>query len=330
MSRYLITGGLGFIGTALADTLLSHGHQVRIIDNLSAGRPNGVSPDRELLIGDVADRVLVAEAMDGVDGCFHLATSSRATCGIDDIACNNLPGMINVLLAAKSAGGSPVPVVYASSAITYGDNAHTSLREQVTARPLTTAAADKTNIEMRARVASLAHGVPTTGLRLFSVYGPVTAPVTPDSGVVASFIECILGGRPVTIHGDGQQTRDFVYLPDAVKFFTAAMSMPARQPAIYNVCTGRATRVDQLAQTLFSLLGRPAEILYGSARKGDLRSSVGNPDHAIRHLGLRAGTTLAEGLQQTISTRSDSMEGDGARTGSAGRPRSQAVAVSVG
>ena len=305
MSRYLITGGLGFIGTALASTLSVMGHQVRIIDNLSGGRRNDIPADWELMIGDVGDRVLVGEAMSGVDGCFHLATSgTSAACESDDIACNNLPGMINVLLAAKeNTGRKTVPVVYASSSITYGDNAHTSLREDVTARPLTIAAADKASIEMWARVASLTHGIPTTGLRLFDVYGHAPSPYTPGSGVVATFIERIMSDQAVTIYGDGQQTRDFVYLQDAVKFFVTAMSMPTSQPEIYNVCTGRPTNVEQLAHMLFSLCGKPVEIRYAPARKYDIRSSVGNPEYAIRHLGLRAGTTLAEGLQQILSHR---------------------------
>ena len=129
------------------------GHQVRIIDNLSGGRRNDIPADWELMIGDVGDRVLVGEAMSGVDGCFHLATSSElATQQDDDIGCNNLPGMINVLSSARDAGTrQPVPVVYASSSITYGDNAHNSLHENVAARPLTSAAADRTAISVIGR-----------------------------------------------------------------------------------------------------------------------------------------------------------------------------------
>ena len=303
MSRYLITGGLGFIGAALANSLNAAGHRIRIIDNLSSGRRDSVMADCELLVGDVGDSALVKEAMSGVDGCFHLATSvESAGQDNDDIGCNNLPGMINVLSAARNTGGSnPVPVVYASSSITYGDNAHTSLREDVTARPLTSAAADKAAIEMRARVATLAHGIPTTGLRLFSVYGPgPQRGAGNDNGVVAVFMEDILNGRAITIYGDGHQTRDFVYLSDAVKFFTAAMSMPPSQPSIYNVCTGRQTSIRQLASMLCSLCGKPVEMSCAAARKGDIRASVGNPEHAIRHLGLRASTTLAEGLKQIL------------------------------
>jgi UDP-glucose 4-epimerase len=228
MSRYLITGGLGFIGAALGKRLAAAGHQVRIIDNLSGGRRDSATPDCELLVGDVGDRQLVREAMAGVDGCFHLATSSESAAQQDDdIGCNNLPGMINVLSAARDAGArQPVPVVYASSSITYGDNAHTSLHEDLAARPLTSAAADKAAIEMRASVAALAHGIPTTGLRLFSVYGPAASRRAGSSGVVARFLDSILPGRGITIYGDGHQTRDFVYLADAVKFFTTAMALP--------------------------------------------------------------------------------------------------------
>ena len=303
MSRYLITGGLGFIGAALGKSLAAAGHQVRIIDNLSGGHRDCATPDGELLVGDVADSQLVREAMAGVDGCFHLATSSElATQQDDDIGCNNLPGMINVLSSARDAGTrQPVPVVYASSSITYGDNAHTSLHEDLAARPLTSAAADKAAIEMRASVAALAHGIPTTGLRLFSVYGPAPHPQANSSGVVASFLDSILAGRGITIYGDGHQTRDFVYLADAVKFFITAMAMPPAQPSIYNVCTGRQTSIRQLADMLCSLCGKAVQITRAPARRGDIRTSVGNPEQAIRHLGLRAGTALADGLAQMLA-----------------------------
>ncbi len=303
MSRYLITGGLGFIGAALGKSLAAAGHQVRIIDNLSGGRRDSATPDCELLVGDVGDRQLVREAMAGVDGCFHLATSSESAAQQDDdIGCNNLPGMINVLSAARDAGArQPVPVVYASSSITYGDNAHTSLHEDLAARPLTSAAADKAAIEMRASVAALAHGIPTTGLRLFSVYGPAASRRAGSSGVVARFLDSILPGRGITIYGDGHQTRDFVYLADAVKFFTTAMALPPKQPSIYNVCTGRQTSIRQLADMLCSLCGKSVEITHAPARRGDIRTSVGNPELAIRQLGLRAATPLADGLQQMLA-----------------------------
>jgi UDP-glucose 4-epimerase len=122
---------------------------------------------------------------------------------------------------------------------------------------------------------------------------------------VAAFLECIRQGHAITIYGDGHQTRDFIYLADTVKFFITAMSMPPKQPAIYNVCTGRQTSIRQRADMLCSLCGIPVEMRYEAPRKGDIRSSVGNPEHAIRHLGLRAATTLAEGLRQMLSQRSD-------------------------
>jgi UDP-glucose 4-epimerase len=303
MSRYLITGGLGFIGAELANALCAAGHQVRIIDNLSSGHHDNVSTACDVRIGDVNDEMLVDEAMAGVDGCFHLATSSEFHGqDNDDLGCNSLQGMINVLSAAKAAAdNSPVPVVYASSSITYGDNAHTSLHEDVTTRPLTSAAADKAAIEMRASVAALAHGIPTTGLRLFSVYGPAPHRQARSCGVVASFLDSILAGRGITIYGDGHQTRDFVYLADAVKFFITAMAMPPAQPSIYNVCTGRQTSIRQLADMLCSLCGKAVQITRAPARRGDIRTSVGNPEQAIRHLGLRAGTALADGLAQMLA-----------------------------
>jgi len=306
MSHYLITGGLGLIGAELVKELSASGHRIRIIDNLSSGQRNSIEDNCELVIGDVNDETLVSEVMSGVDGCFHLATPDESSDqDSDDLGCNNLQGMINVLSAAKnSAVHSPVPVVYASSSITYGDNAHTSLNEDVTTRPLTSAAADKVAIELRARVATLAHGIPTTGLRLFSIYGHSRHESGVNKGVIDIFMERMMTGQAITIYGDGQQTRDFVYLPDVVKFFTAAMSKPAQQPAIYNVCTGKQTSMQQLAHMLFSLYNKQIEIRHAPAQKGDIRSSVGNPDLAIRHLGIRARTHLADGLKQILACQS--------------------------
>ena len=319
MSRYLITGGLGFIGTELARTLAASGHQVRIIDKLSSGHQNTPCDDCEVIIGDVNDSILVGEAISGVDGCFHLATSNESYGqDNDDLNCNNLQGMINVLSAAKAASTkSALPIVYASSSITYGDNAHTSLGEDLTVRPLTSAAADKVGIELRARVATLAHGIPTTGLRLFSVYGQTPHAASPGKSVIATFIERIMNGQAITIYGDGEQTRDFVYLADVVNFFTTAMTITPRRPALYNVCTGRQTSIQQLAHMLFSLCGKSVEIRCAPAHKGDIRSSVGNPELAIRHLGLRARTTLADGLKQML-TRHSSRTAVGNRSAAAG------------
>ena len=175
MKRWLVTGGCGFIGSHLVDALLARGDTVRILDDLSTGKRHDVLAGAELRVGDVADRDEVARALTGVDGCFHLAAvASVERCTQDWLGSHrtNLTGTVTVFDAARSAGPSPLPVVYASSAAVYGDNPHVPLSETATTRPLSAYGADKLACEFHAQVAWGVHRVPNLGLRFFNVYGP--------------------------------------------------------------------------------------------------------------------------------------------------------------
>ena len=194
MALYLITGGCGFIGSHLAEDLLAQGHSVRVIDNLSTGKISNlpasrVPTDCELVIGDITDKARLEQCFDGVDYCFHLAAIASVQLSNEDWAGThqvNLTGSINVFDAARMR---QVPVVYASSAAVYGDNAESPLTESAVLRPLTAYGADKLGSELHARVASFVHSVPTTGLRFFNVYGPRQDSSSPYSGVISIFAE---------------------------------------------------------------------------------------------------------------------------------------------
>ncbi|MBM3546336.1 MAG: NAD-dependent epimerase/dehydratase family protein [Alphaproteobacteria bacterium] len=301
MGRYLVTGGAGFIGSHLVDALLARGDEAVVLDDLSTGHLSNLPPGVRVIQGDVADVNAVSSAVTGVDGCFHLAAVASVQRSNEDwlgTHRTNLTGTITVLDAARTAGsnGSQIPVVYASSAAVYGDAKDLPISETTPTRPLTAYGADKLGSELHARVASHVHGVPTTGMRFFNVYGPRQDPKSPYSGVISVFAESVMTGRRIGIHGDGGQTRDFIFVGDVVDHLMAAMATSTTTSRVFNVCTGNATSILYLARTLMKAAGRSFEIKHGPARAGDIRESVGDPSRAIAGLGLRAVTPLADGL----------------------------------
>lgn len=299
---YLVTGGAGFIGSHLVDALLLRGDQVRVLDDLSTGKRANLDPRATLIEASITDPDIVAAAMAGTDGCFHLAAiASVARANEDWVGTHhvNMGGSLNVLEAARRHGG--VPVVYASSAAVYGDVSGVAA-EDLCPAPLSAYGADKLGSELHARVGARVHGVPSVGFRFFNVYGPRQDPSSPYSGVISLFARALAEGRGVTLHGDGRQTRDFIYVGDIVRFLLAGMGRAATQAGaeVLNACTGRETSIADLAATLGRLLDRAPLVTHGPARAGDIRRSVGAPDRAARLLGVRAATALEQGLAATL------------------------------
>jgi UDP-glucose 4-epimerase len=304
MAHYLITGGCGFIGSHLAELLLEKGHAVRVLDDLSAGKRANLPAAAELIVGDVADREVLQRALGGVEGCFHLAAvASVEPCNRDwlDTHRTNLTGAITLFDCARATGTrAAIPVVYASSAAVYGDQPGLPLSEDMTPHPLSSYGADKLGCELHARVATLQHGVPAIGLRFFNVYGPRQDPASPYSGVISIFGERLCRGLPISIFGDGQQVRDFVYVGDVVLALWAAMSSNLPAGSVFNVCTGMPTSLVALASTMSTLRRARLSIQYASVRDMDTRISIGNPRRAEEQLGFRAVTTLHDGLNETM------------------------------
>ena len=299
MPAYLITGGCGFIGSHLADALIAGGHTVRILDNLSTGKRENAPAPAEILVGDITDPATVAAAMQGIDGCFHLAAiasvdRSRTEWGL----CSQVNGLgtVHVLDAAAKAGA---PVVYASSAAVYGDNPQTPVSETAQPRPLTAYGADKLSNELQAAVAWHVHGLPTTGLRFFNVYGPRQDPASPYSGVISIFARKIADNAAISVHGDGQQTRDFVFVSDVAAALVRAMETNREGARVMNVCTGVPSSITELAAALQHVAGRSVTLQHGPARVGDIRTSLGNPARMHEALNLKAQVALREGLRIT-------------------------------
>ena len=305
MPRYLVTGGAGFIGSHLVDALLARGDEVVVLDDLSTGKKTNLPAKARLEEADVADAAAVTKAMEGCDGCFHLAAIASVQRSNEDWLGThraNLTGSIAVFDTARRAkGGQPIPVVYASSAATYGDAPDSPLTESSPTRPLTAYGADKLGSELHARVAGNVHKTPTTGMRFFNVYGPRQDPKSPYSGVISIFADRLRDNREIGIQGDGLQTRDFVFVADVVRHLLAAMATSTVEPRVFNVCTGKATSIIELAKVLMTAAGRTVPITHGPARVGDARVSLGDPSRAIKALGIKAETALVDGLKATLA-----------------------------
>ncbi|WP_242480586.1 NAD-dependent epimerase/dehydratase family protein [Rhodovibrio sodomensis] len=297
----MVTGGCGFIGHHLIARLAERNHDVVVLDDLSTGVVSRLPKGTALIQGDVADRAGCDRAMAGVEACLHLAAiASVQVCQEDWTRATqvNLLGTVNVLAAAAAAGN--VPVVYASSAAVYGDLPPPAA-EDAPCRPLGNYGVDKFAGEQHARAAGLATGLPTFGLRFFNVFGPGQDPSSPYSGVIARFADRLRAGDVPTIYGDGQQSRDFVYVEDVVAAILSALERTSATAPVVNVCTGRSVDLVTLAAEMSELLGQAHAPSFEPARPGDIRHSRGDPALAEQLLGVRAQTPLRQGLQALLA-----------------------------
>jgi UDP-glucose 4-epimerase len=285
--------------------LVGRGDAVRVLDDLSTGSPENLPEGVALVRGSVADPEIVNSVMEDVSGCFHLAAVAsveRSTRDWFGSHRTNLSGAIAVFDAARKTGcGTPIPVVYASSAAVYGDSEDLPLRESTPAWPRSAYGADKYGCELHAKVAAQLFGVPTVGLRFFNVYGPRQDPTSPYSGVISIFCSRIQAGFPVEVFGDGSQTRDFVFVTDVVEALLASMNQINNGSAVLNVCTGNATSVLELAQLVAELCEREPEIHFRPARPGEIAHSVGSTSLLRYRFALPAFLDLRRGLKKTLS-----------------------------
>ncbi len=304
--RVLVTGGAGFIGSHLAAALVADGVQVRVLDNLSSGkRENLAGLPVELMLGDVAEMEVVQTAVAGCDLIFHQAALVSVPRSIEEPELNqrsNVMGTFNVFEAARQAGIKRV--VFASSAAVYGNLPGPPKRETDPVQLLTPYAAAKFMSEALAESYNTAYGMEIIGLRYMNVFGPRQDPTSPYSGVLSIFCQAAIAGRGVTIFGDGEQTRDFVYVTDVVQAnLRAAAVSTAQLPSrpVFNVGRGQQTSLNQIVDMLSEMGERPLPKTYASARTGDIKHSVADIGLAREILGLGVETAVVDGLQATLN-----------------------------
>lgn len=305
--RYLVTGGAGFIGSHLVEALIARKHEVVVLDNLSTGKRENVHPHATLIVGDTTHYDTVRKALRTVHGCFHLAAVASVEKSVQEWARThsvNVTSTVNIFQAISQLDYK-IPVVYTSSAAIYGNCEQIPISEDAPTKPLTAYGADKLGCDLHGAVAQLVHRIPNTGLRPFNVYGPRQDPSSPYSGVISIFADRMQKRQPVTIYGDGGQVRDFVYVTDAVSVFLAAMdrleSIGTPEHDVINMCTGRASSINDLADALEAIANRPLERHYALPRRGDIRLSVGNPARLRERLGLSLDVTLRQGLGMLLT-----------------------------
>lgn len=302
MAKYLVTGGCGFIGSHLCDALIEQGHDVLVLDNLSTGKTSNLHPQAQLFVGDINNLGLLNMLMAQVNGCFHLAAVAsvvRSNEAWSETHSINQGGTVNIFESSAQLS-RPVPVVYASSAAVYGDNATMPLTEESKVHPLTAYGVDKLACELQAQVAGRIHKVPTLGFRFFNVFGERQDPNSPYSGVISIFTDRIKHRQGITIFGDGSQIRDFVYVKDVVTYLIKGMDQASVRAPVFNVCTGRPISIKGLAQTLFSIVGYDVDITFSAKKAGDIQVSLGDPQHLIRQFNQRAHYDLGSGLMEML------------------------------
>jgi UDP-glucose 4-epimerase len=297
--RVLVTGGAGFIGSHIVEALLEAGHHVAVVDNLSTGKRDNVPPGVPFYPVDIRDPELAdVFARERPEVVSHQAAHVSVPQSVADPmhdASVNVVGLVNVLEQAQRHGARKV--ILASSVAVYGDPVALPVTESHPLRPLSPYGLSKWVGERYVELFQHLHGLEFTVLRYANVYGPRQDPHG-EAGVVSIFLSRMLAGEPVTIYGDGEQTRDFVYVKDVAVANLCALERG--DGGIYNVSTGRATSVNHLFHVLAEMTSYHQAPHHGPPRRGDVRHSVLDPARAQTELGWRAEMALAEGLAQTV------------------------------
>jgi UDP-glucose 4-epimerase len=305
--KVLVTGGGGFIGSNLVRGLLAHGDEVRVLDNFATGsRTNldDVADDVEVVEGELRSYERVHNAVRGVEVVFHLGALGSVPRSVQDpltTSAVNVEGTLNVLLAARDEGIRRV--VFASSSSVYGSAIELPAREDGPVDPISPYGVAKLAAERYCvSFSRVYHSFETVVLRYFNVFGPRQNPHSQYAAVVPLFLTAIARGEPVTIYGDGGQSRDFTYVDNVVEANLRAADAEGANGRIFNVAAGSPASVDTLAETIAELLGKPVEKRYEPPRPGDLRDSYAEIEAARDVLGWRPTIGFEDGLRRTAET----------------------------
>jgi nucleoside-diphosphate-sugar epimerase len=310
----LVTGGAGFIGSHIADRLIGDGWSVRILDDFSSGREENLAQcgDRiELLRGDLRDPELVARGVRDVEVVFHqaaLASVPRSVAEPERTNDVNVTGTLGLLEAARRAGVRRL--VFAASSSAYGDAPTLPKVETMPANPLSPYALQKYVGEVYCSLYTRLYGFETVALRYFNVYGPRQDPQSEYAAVIPRFVTACLGSESPQIYGDGEQTRDFTFVSDAVQANLLAADAPRASGTVMNVGGGRRVSLNQLLRDIVELIGANAEPRHDPPRAGDVRDSLADLGRAGELLGYTPRIQLRKGLVSTIDYFRERLEGD--------------------
>ena len=309
--RVLVTGGAGFIGSHTVDRLVAEGCRVIVLDNFSTGKAENLAqwtadPRVEIVVANIADGLFAPLAeitrRDGpINRIIHLAAQVAVMQSIqnplEDIRVN-YTGTVQVLEYARCCGVKKV--VFASSSAVYGDGVAQPVLETAMLNPVSPYGVNKLGAEKFLHYYAVVHGLPTTALRFFNVYGPRQDASSPYSGVISIFTERAFAGSMLTIFGDGRQTRDFIFVGDVAQAVVNACLADTAGNTVANIGTGVEITISALAQVIIKLCGSSSNIQYQPARPGDILRSVAATGQAERVLGFRATVPLQDGLRQTL------------------------------
>jgi nucleoside-diphosphate-sugar epimerase len=305
LARYLVTGAAGFIGRSISAALLARGETVRGIDNFIAGkRSNLVGLEAmEFIEGDLADPAACTKACAGVEFVFHEAALASVPRSVDDPVATNVncvDATLNLLVAARAAGVRRV--VYAGSSAAYGDAPTLPKHESMLPDPISPYAVAKLAGEHYLRCFTRVFGLETVVLRYFNVFGPYQDPTSHYSGVLAIFCRRMLSGEPITIYGDGEQSRDFTYIENVVNANLLAAAAPAAKVSgrMMNLATGTRITLNEIFKILRELTGYKDQPVYAPTRAGDIRDSLADIRLAQELLGYKPTVDFREGLRRTV------------------------------
>lgn len=308
-SCFLVTGGAGFIGSHIVAFLLANGaRKVRVLDNLATGLQSNIdlfgdNPAYEFMMGDIRDFETCKKACEGIDFVSHQAALGSVPRSIKDPVTSNevnVSGFLNMLTAAKDAGIKTF--VYASSSSVYGDEPNLPKVEDRIGNPLSPYAVTKKTNELYADVFAKLYGMKVIGYRYFNVFGPRQDPNGPYAAVIPLFVSGILNNTPVYINGDGEQTRDFTYVSNAVQANVLGMlsDNDAAFGNVYNVAVGENFSVNFLYESIREMLGEKHEATYREPRAGDIRNSLADISKAKTLLGYEPSMRFMDGLKDTV------------------------------
>ena len=301
--EYLVTGGAGFIGSHITEELIKRGDEVIVLDNMYSGRPENIAVNPKAVFVDGS--ILDTEILDtictkyNIEGIFHLAAVASVQKSIENPAQVhevNVTGTLNVLEAARKHGVRKV--VFSASAAAYGDNPVFPKREDMLPEPLSPYAVSKIASEMYCKTYAELYDMQTVSLRYFNVFGPRQDPNGEYAAVIPKFTEKICAGESPTVFGDGEQTRDFVYVKDVAR--ANILAMDSDISGLFNIGTGIQTSLNNLAKMIMDAAGVSVEMKYEPARDGDVRHSVADISKAQTELGYTPEWGLADGIKETV------------------------------